>query len=53
MRRTDRADREAERLFDMVRDCVDDQKVIDAISDSLRKAAGVTREGLSNEEGEN
>ena len=39
MRRKDEADKIAERLFDMVRDAVDDQKVIDAIAAEIRKAA--------------
>ncbi len=40
-RRVDWADREAERLFDLVRDGVerDDRKIVDAIADSLRHAA--------------
>lgn len=41
MRRIDWADEEAERLYDMVRDEVEDQKVIDAIATALREAAGV------------
>ncbi len=41
MRRSDWADAEANRLYDMVRDAVDDDRVIDAIALALRKAAGV------------
>ena len=39
MRRKDWADDEAERLFDLVRDAVDDDLVIGEIGKSLRKAA--------------
>lgn len=40
MRRIDWADREAERLFDLVRECVhDDETIIEEIGKSLRKAA--------------
>ena len=39
MKRRDEADEIAERLFDMVRDAVDDQKVIDAIAAEIRKTA--------------
>lgn len=41
MRRSDWADAEANRLFDMVRDADDDDKVIEAIALALRKAAKV------------
>lgn len=39
MRRKDWADDEAARLFDMVRDAVDDYRITDEIAKSLRKAA--------------
>lgn len=39
MHRRDEADDIAESLFDMVRDSVDDQKVIEAIAAEIRKAA--------------
>jgi len=38
MRKIDWADREAERLFDMVRDAKPDQEVVDAIAAALRAA---------------
>lgn len=43
MRRSDWADAEANRLYDLVRDAVDDDKVIEAIADALRKAAKVEK----------
>jgi hypothetical protein len=39
MRRKDWADDEAERLFDLVRDAIDDELIVEEISKSLRKAA--------------
>jgi len=41
MRRRDEYDDEADRLYDMIRNGEDDQKVTDAIALALRKAAGV------------
>jgi hypothetical protein len=51
MRRRDWADNEADRLVDMVRDGVDDEKVTEAIALALRKAAGIeTPRTLTREE---
>ena len=41
MRRSDWADAEANRLYDMVRDAESDEKVTEAIALALRKAAGI------------
>lgn len=39
MRRRDWADDEAERLFDLVRDAIDEEAIVGEIGMSLRKAA--------------
>lgn len=43
MRRRDWADDESERLYDLARDGADDEKVVEAIADALRKAAGTEK----------
>jgi hypothetical protein len=46
MRRTDWADEEARRLFEMVRNIEDDEKIIYAVAGALRRAAYDADKGL-------